>query len=60
MSRRLSIQYPDEWYHVMNRGRRVFFEQEAYQVFIDLSKEAVDLWRVRIAAYCMMSNTITC
>ena len=45
MSRPLRIQYPDAWYHVMNRGRRgdeIFCEDKDYVVFIDLLKEISD------------------
>ena len=59
MSRPLRIQYPDAWYHVMNRGRRaeaIFLEKKDYVSFIDLLKESVDLWNVRISAFCLLSN----
>ena len=59
MSRPLRIQYPDAWYHVMNRGRRgedIFSEKKDYLLFIDLLCEAIDIWRVKIAAYCLMPN----
>jgi len=59
MSRPLRIQYPNAWYHVMNRGRRgeiVFVEGKDYLEFINLLKEASDMWRVRIGAYCLMPN----
>ena len=59
MSRPLRIQYPDAWYHVMNRGRRseaIFQEKKDYFTFIDLLKEAVDLWNLRVSAYCLLSN----
>jgi REP element-mobilizing transposase RayT len=59
MSRPLRIQYPDAWYHLMNRGRRgetVFSGKEDYYVFIHLLKEAVCMYNVKIAAYCLMSN----
>ena len=42
MSRPLRIQYPDAWYHVMNRGRRgesVFLDKNDYAMFVDLLKE---------------------
>jgi hypothetical protein len=42
MSRPLRIQYPNVWYHVMNRGRRgevVFLEEEDCLEFINLLKE---------------------
>jgi len=59
MSRPLRIEYPDAWYHIMNRGRRgedVFTDQNGYQVFIALLQEAVELWNVRISAFCLMEN----
>ena len=59
MSRPLRIQYPDAWYHVMNRGRRgekVFEEKNDYNAFIDLLKELVEDYNVKIPAYCLMSN----
>ena len=59
MSRPLRIQYRDAWYHVMNRGRRgedVFTGKKDYNAFIDLLKELVEDYNVKIAAYCLMSN----
>ena len=59
MSRPLRIRYPDAWYHVMNRGRRgdeIFMEVKDYNAFIDLLKEIVDDYNVKVSAYCLMSN----
>jgi len=59
MARPLRIQYPDAWYHVMNRGRRgepVFMGPDDYAAFLDILREARELWNFRIAAYCLMSN----
>lgn len=59
MSRPLRIEYPDAWYHIMNRGRRgeeIFSKPSDYKTFIELLKEAADLWNIRISAYCLMSN----
>jgi putative transposase len=59
MTRPLRIQYPDAWYHVMNRGRskvQIFCSREDYSAFIEILKEASSLWKVRVAAYCLMSN----
>ena len=42
MSRPLRIEYPDAWYHVMNRGRRgesVFRNKVDYLTFIELLKK---------------------
>jgi putative transposase len=59
MTRPLRIQYPDAWYHVMNRGRHrdaIFKEDSDYSIFIDLLQEAGSAWKLKIAAYCLMSN----
>ena len=59
MSRPLRIQYPDAWYHVMNRGRRgdeIFCEDDDYVTFIDLLKEIAEDYNVKVSAYCLMSN----
>ncbi|MFP4445016.1 MAG: transposase [Desulfosudaceae bacterium] len=59
MSRPLRIEYPDAWYHVMNRGRRaeeIFADSRDFQGFIALLQEACGLWDIRIAAYCLMPN----
>jgi hypothetical protein len=43
MSRPLRIQYPNAWYHVMNRGRRgevALLEEKDCLKFINLLKEA--------------------
>ena len=59
MPRPLRIQYPDAWYHVMNRGRRgdeVFTEAKDYLCFVDLLKEIVEAYTVKVAAYCLMPN----
>lgn len=59
MSRPLRIEYPDAWYHVMNRGRRsenVFFSKNDYQAFIQVMIESTEMWNLRISAYCLMPN----
>ena len=59
MSRPLRIEYPDAWHHVMNRGRRaedVFMDDSDYNTFLELLMDAMELWNVRIAAYCLMQN----
>ena len=59
MSRPLRIQYPDAWYHVMNRGRRgekIFTKKEDYWSFVDLLGELDEVFNVKIAAYCLMSS----
>ena len=59
MSRPLRIEYPDAWYHVMNRGRRrekIFSGIKDYTLFIGLLKESCYMWHVRIGAFCLMPN----
>lgn len=59
MTRPLRIQYPDAWYHVMNRGRHqdtIFHDRQDYSVFLDLLQESGVLWKIKIAAYCLMTN----
>ena len=48
MTQPLRIQYPDAWYHVMNRARRggaVFLEKQGYSMFVEFFKEVVDMYR---------------
>jgi REP element-mobilizing transposase RayT len=43
----------------MNRGRRrekIFSSPEDYELFIAVLGEAVEMWNLKIAAYCLMSN----
>ena len=59
MSRPLRIQYPGAWYHVMNRGRRreaIYPKKEDYVAFIEVLKESVSSWNIKIVAYCLMPN----
>ncbi len=59
MARPLRIEYPDAWYHVMNRGanrKRIFFKDNDYDLFINVLKEACNLFNVYISAYCLISN----
>lgn len=57
MSRPLRIEYPEAWYHVMNRGRRkehIFLSSKDYASFLDLLHETMATWNLRVAAYCLM------
>ncbi|MDY6950964.1 MAG: transposase [Thermodesulfobacteriota bacterium] len=59
MARPLRIEYPGAWYHVMNRGRRseqVFHERKDYETCVALLKESSEMWNIRGAAYCLMTN----
>ena len=57
MSRPLRIQYPDAWYHVMNRARRgqdLYPAKEDMGIFLDLLKETATMFNLRVSAYCLM------
>ena len=59
MARPLRIECPGAWYHVMNRGRRseeIFYEKKDYEMFVELLKESSEMWNIRVAAYCLMTN----
>lgn len=59
MSRPLRIEFPGAWYHVMNRGRRgeeIYSGPDDFESFIELLKESIELWDVRVSAYCLMTN----
>ncbi|MBW1799410.1 MAG: transposase [Deltaproteobacteria bacterium] len=43
----------------MNRGRRfekIFSDRQDYEMFTELLKDAREMWKVKIAAYCLMQN----
>ena len=59
MSRPLRIEYPNAWYHVLNRGRRrelIFRDDQDYDIFLQTVRGACQSWRLRVAAYCLMPN----
>ncbi|MBW2365396.1 MAG: transposase [Deltaproteobacteria bacterium] len=59
MARPLRIEYPEAWYHVMNRSRKkelLFRNPDDYTCFLDLLKETIDLFKINISAYCLMPN----
>lgn len=57
MSRPLRIEYPDAWYHVINRARRgqtLYVDTDDYRRFLDLLQDTADMFYIRISAYCLM------
>lgn len=59
MPRPLRINYPDAWYHVMNRGagRQKIFKNYAHRMmFLNLLKECHQMFQIKICAYCLMDN----
>src|SRR4030042_5741019 len=59
MSRPLRIEFSDAWYHVLNRGRRresILRDTKDYEIYLQTVQEACELWHLRVAAYCLLSN----
>ena len=59
MARPLRIKYTGAWYHVMNRGRRkdlIFFSDSDYKMFMEVLKEAVQMFCLEIHAFALMPN----
>ncbi|MCB2182461.1 MAG: transposase [Desulfobulbaceae bacterium] len=59
MARPLRIEYPAAWYHVMNRGRRgenIFSDKKDFESYLVTLQEASEVFDLRVAAYCLMSN----
>ena len=59
MPRPLRIEYPGAFYHVMNRGnarQQIFRSARDYRIFLDLLKESVEKWEIRIHGFSLMPN----
>ena len=59
MARPLRIEYPDAWYHVMNRGagrRSVFRSSSLRAMFLGLLGEVSSIYGIEVHAYCLMGN----
>lgn len=51
MVRPLRIEYPDAWYHVMNRARRgqdLYTDKDDHLYFIDLLQETAGMFNIRV------------
>lgn len=59
MARPLRIEYPDAWYHVLNRGRRrekIFFSDNDYKLFFKILDDCHKLFNLEIHAYSLIPN----
>ena len=59
MSRPLRIQYPNAYYHVMNRGisrAEIFSIDDDYGMFLEALKESSKFFGIKVIAYCLMTN----
>ena len=59
MSLPLRIEYPGAWYHIMNRGGRyeaISKDKSDYSVFLELLREAIEIFHVNVSAFCLMQH----
>jgi REP element-mobilizing transposase RayT len=59
MARPLRIQYPDAYYHVMNRGNRredIFITDQDRQVILDALADSCEIYHIKLVSYVLMSN----
>jgi len=59
MPRPQRIEYPDAYYHVMNRGlgrKAIFHGNDYYMAFLQCLQEAHDRFGLQVLSYCLMSN----
>ncbi len=59
MSRPLRIEYPNAFYHVMNRGagrQATYLNDDDYQVFLETLKETSKFFGIKVLSYCLMPN----
>ncbi|MGH7889518.1 MAG: transposase [Thermodesulfobacteriota bacterium] len=59
MSRPLRIEYPNAFYHVMNRGLRrqlIYETDDDYEIFLETVKESSKFFDIRVISYCLMPN----
>ncbi len=59
MARQLRIEYPNAFYHVMNRGagrKPIFHNEQFYNLFLELLANLKRSFGVEIHAYCLMGN----
>ncbi len=62
MSRPLRIEYPGAWYHIMNRGGRyeaIFEDKNDYSVFLELLRETIEIFHIKVSAFCLMHITLS-
>jgi putative transposase len=59
MSRPARIEFPDAYYHVMNRGRarqNIFHTASDFERFLTTLEEASSRFSIEVHAYCLMTN----
>lgn len=61
MPKKKRVWYPGAVYHIMNRGNRrsdIFRDEEDFQVYITILREAKKRYSFTIYSYCMMTNHV--
>lgn len=59
MPRRARVVFPNEYYHVVNRGSlraRLFYTTRDYRAFVRLLADTVDKFQLPLLSYCVMPN----
>ena len=59
MARPIRVEFPGAVYHIMARGnerRPIFYADKDRELFLSTLEEAVDDFRLRVHAYCLMPN----
>jgi len=61
MPRPTRIEYPDAFYHVMNRGRdkgkhKLFHSEEYFELFLQTLSETCERFNIVVHAYCLLPN----
>jgi REP element-mobilizing transposase RayT len=59
MTRPLRIEYPDAYYHVINRGNyqeKIYFNDRDKEKFLEYLEKAAERFSVIFHGYCLMSN----
>ena len=59
MTRDLSIEFPDAFYHVCSRGinrQNLYNQEDDFFYFLSLCRKAVEKFNIRIFAFCLMHN----
>ena len=59
MARPLRIEYPDAWYHAMNRGagrKAIFKNDEQRHYFLSLLADTAERFAAQWHSYCLIRN----
>jgi len=59
MTRPLRVEYPDAYYHVINRGNyqeKIFINDRDKEKFLEYLEKAAERFSIIIHSYCLMSN----